>query len=143
MKEEIEALFDRYTREFNNAVAGQPNMDALADQYSEAFIGAAPAGVMVSKNDDDFKKSMSAGFDYQRKIGTRQMRLRGIRIHPIDGLHALATVDWTAVYEAKGETKTIDFVNDYLVRVVDGTAKVFGWITGDEQAEMKKHGIIE
>ena len=38
-------------------------------------------------------------------------------------------------------TPPIDFDVHYLVQKLDGEAKVFGWVSGDEQALLKKHGI--
>jgi len=35
----------------------------------------------------------------------------------------------------------IDFEIHYFVRNFGGTAKIFGWVSGDEQALLKKHGI--
>lgn len=34
-----------------------------------------------------------------------------------------------------------DFTNLYLIRVENTKGKVFGWISGDENAELRKHGI--
>ena len=30
----------------------------------------------------------------------------------------------------------------YFVQKLDGEPKVFGWVSGDEQALLRKHGII-
>lgn len=46
-----------------------------------------------------------------------------------------------ATYDVDGAEKTIDFTNIYLTRLAGGQARVFGWITGDEAAELRKHGI--
>lgn len=37
---------------------------------------------------------------------------------------------------------TVDFDVHYLVQTPDGAAKVFGWVSGDEQALLEQHGII-
>jgi hypothetical protein len=50
-------------------------------------------------------------------------------------------VEWSATYKAKGQEKVIPFTNVYLVRLEGATAKVFGWITGDEEALLRQHGI--
>lgn len=134
-------LFDRYESVFNAALNQDPDLDALGELYEEAFIGAAPAGVMTGSKGVEFKQAMTAGFSRSREIGTRSMKVRRVRVERIDDLHALARVDWRAAYETDGGEKLIDFTNVYLTREQDGAAKVFGWITGDEEAELKKHGI--
>ncbi len=142
MQQAIADLFDRYARLTNAALAGTPDMDAIGDLYDNAFIGASPAGIMTGKKDDEFKKAVVAGFAHYREIGTRRMDVQNVRVEPIDGLHALARVDWRATYDVDRTQKTIDFTNVYLTRIENGRAKVFGWITGDEEGELRKHGIL-
>ena len=36
----------------------------------------------------------------------------------------------------------IDFDVHYFVQKLDGEPKVFGWVSGDEQALLRKHGIL-
>lgn len=46
------------------------------------------------------------------------------------------------VPEQEGALITIDFEVSYLLERRDGKLKVFGWISGDEQAEFRKHGLL-
>ena len=126
----------------NAALVGEPDLEAISDLYDDAFIAASPSGVMTGNKGDEFRKAMTAGFAHYREIGTRQMKIRNVRIEPIDALHALARVDWRATYDVDGTQKAIDFTNAYLIRVNNDRATVFGWITGDEDAELRKQGII-
>jgi hypothetical protein len=53
----------------------------------------------------------------------------------------VAHVAWTATYARKDQPGVaIDFDVHYFVRKLDGEPKVFGWVSGDEQALLKKHG---
>ena len=36
----------------------------------------------------------------------------------------------------------IDFEVHYLVRLAEGEARVFGWMSGDEQALLRQHGVM-
>ena len=55
----------------------------------------------------------------------------------------MAHVAWTATYAGKDLPETaIDFDVHYLVQSLNGEAKVFGWVSGDEQALLKQHGIV-
>lgn len=55
----------------------------------------------------------------------------------------MAHVGWRAWYQRPDLPETvIDFDVHYLVQVLDGRARVFGWISGDEQALLEQHGII-
>lgn len=86
---------------------------------------------------------MAQGYAHYRTIGTKEMRIRDVRLSPIDEHHCLAQVAWTATYARKGEAdKAIDFDVHYLVQQLTGEPKVFGWISGDEKELLKKHGIV-
>jgi hypothetical protein len=85
---------------------------------------------------------MAQGYERYRAIGTKEMTLRHIRLSPIDERHCVAHVAWRATYARKNQPDAkIDFDVHYLVQVLDGEAKVFGWVSGDEQALLKQHGI--
>lgn len=142
MEAAVRTLFERYESLFNRAVHGDVDMDAIGSLYASDVIGASPAGVMCSKNDDGFMQFMAQGYAYYRTIGTKQMRLLDLHIVPIDAHHCLAKAAWSAVYARPDKPDvTIDFDISYMVQQRDGEAKVFGWITGDEQAALKEHGI--
>lgn len=142
MQQAIQDLFQQYERQTNAALAGKSDIEALMELYDDAFIGSSPAGVMTGTKDHEFQKALTAGFSRNCQIGAQRMEIEAMRIEPIDTIHAVVHVDWRARYESGGARKTIDFSSAYLTRVVDGKARVFGWITGDEEAELQKHGVI-
>jgi hypothetical protein len=117
--------------------------DELAALYASEFIAASPAGIMAGKNDDRLKQVMAQGYERYRAIGTKEMRLRDVRLSPIDGHHWLAHVAWTAVYARKGQPDVaIDFDVHYFLQELGGELKVFGWVSGDEQALLRQHAVI-
>lgn len=134
-------LFERYEREFNEGLNGKADLEAIARLYASSFIGASPAGVFAGRNDDELRKVTVEGFKHYRATGVQQMKVRHLDVSPIDDLHGLARVGWSATYRTGDMQKVIDFTNVYLVRVEDSRGQVFGWITGDEAAELRKHGI--
>jgi hypothetical protein len=140
----VRKLFERYEKLFNQSLRGDNlDMDLVASLYTSEFIGAAPAGVIAGKNDNNFKQVMAQGYAHYRDIGTKEMRIRDVRVIPIDDHHCLAHVAWTATYARKDLAETrIDFDVHYLVQALDGDAKVFGWVSGDEEEMLRKHRII-
>jgi hypothetical protein len=142
MQQAIRDLFGRYEKETSAALGGAPDMAAISDLYEDAFIGAAPAGVIAGNKDEDFRKAIATGFARNREIGARQMEVAGLQADEIDAMHALVRVDWRATYDRDGRQMTIDFTNVYLTRLANGKCRVFGWITGDEEAELRKQGIV-
>ncbi|MEK9280828.1 MULTISPECIES: nuclear transport factor 2 family protein [unclassified Bradyrhizobium] len=142
MEADVRKLFERYQRLFNQALDGDVDMDEVASLYASEFIGAAPAGVRTGRNDDQFRQVMAQGYAHYRAIGTKDVRIRNIRLSPIDESHCVAHVAWTAIYTRKGQPDMpIDFDTHYFVQKLNGTPKVFGWVSGDEQALLKQHGI--
>ena len=62
------------------------------------------------------------------------MRIRGIRLSPIDDVHCVAHVAWIATHARDDLARTVvDFEAHYLVLGLDGEAKALGWISGDEE----------
>ena len=143
METSVRQLFERYERFFNQSLGGDIDLDEMASMYASDFIAATPVGVMTGKNDDQLKQVMAQGYARYRAIGTKEMRIRDIRLSPMDGHHCIAHVAWTATYARKDQPDVaIDFDVHYCVQKLDGEPKVFGWVSGDEQALLRKHGII-
>ena len=139
----IREFFDRYQRFFMEALADNLDTDELSALYTSDFIAASPAGVMTGKNDDTLKQAMINGYAYYRAIGTKSMKVRHIRLSRIDELHTVAHVAWTAVYARSSQPDiSIDFEVHYLVQELNGQPKVFGWVSGDEQALLRERGIV-
>ena len=142
METNVRKLFERYERVFNASLHGDVDMDDVAALYASEFIAASPAGVMTGKNDEQLRQAMVQGYARYRAIGTKEMRIRGLRISPIDEHHCVAHVAWRASYVRKDQADVvIDFDVHYLVQQLDAEPKVFGWISGDEQALLREHGI--
>jgi hypothetical protein len=143
MDTSLRKFFERYESSFNQALRGHANIDETANLYAAEFIAASPAGVTTGKNDEQLKRVMAEGYARYRAVGNKDMRLRNIRISPIDEHHCVAHVSWTATYAREEQPDVaIDFDVHYLVQELGKEPKVFGWISGDEQALLKKHGIV-
>ncbi len=153
MQDTIAELFARYEGLVNDALADHADMAAIRDLYTDVFIAAVPAGVSTGAKEGagygpTLEQAMAEGFAHYCAIGTKAMTVQDLRITAIDDPdapvhHALAHVSWRASYDVRGEERLVDFTNAYLVRVAQGRARVFGWVTGDEDAELRKHGIID
>jgi len=143
METSVRKFFERYESSFNQSLGSDIDMDEVAALYASEFIAASPSGVMTGKNDDQRKQVMAQGYAHYRAIGTKAMRIRDVRLSPIDNHHCVAHVAWTATYARKDQPDVaIDFDVHYFVQTLDGEPKVFGWVSGDEQALLRKHGII-
>jgi hypothetical protein len=143
MEGSVRRFFERYESFFNRSLGGDIDTDEAATLYASEFIAASPAGVMAGKNDGHLKQVMKQGYARYRAIGTKQMRLRNVRLSPIDDRHCVAHVAWTATYARKDRPDVaIDFDVHYFIQKLDGEPVVFGWVSGDEEALLRKHGIV-
>ena len=143
METSVRTLFERYESVFSRSLAGDLDLDEVAALYAPEFIAASPAGVRAGKNDDHLRQAMIQGYAHYRAIGTKGMRIRHIRLSPIDDHHCVTHVAWTATYARRDQPDVaIDFDVHYLVQQLDGEPKVFGWVSGDEQALLRERGIV-
>jgi len=143
MESSVKKLFERYESVFNRSLGGDMKMDETAALYASEFIAASPAGVMAGKNNDQLKQVMAQGYARYRAMGTKEMRIRNVRLSAIDDHHCVAHVAWTATYVRKDQPEVaVDFDVHYFVQKLDGEPKVFGWVSGDEQALLRKHNIV-
>jgi hypothetical protein len=143
MHANMRAFFERYERAFKKALGGEPDMAEISSFYAAEFIAASPAGVISGKNDDQLKQVMAQGYARYRAIGTKEMRIRDINISPLDELHCVAHVAWTASYARDHQPDVaIDFEVHYLVQQLKQESRIFGWVSGDEQEQLRKHGIV-
>jgi hypothetical protein len=142
METGVRKLFERYERFVAKALDGEIDVSDIAAVYASAFIGASPAGIMTGRNDGQLKQVMEQGYAHYRAIGTKEMRTRNVSVSPIDEHHCVAHVAWAAIYAREEQSDLqIDFDVHYLVQTLDDGPKIFGWVSGDEQALLKKHGI--
>jgi hypothetical protein len=143
METSVRKLFERYEQSFNRSLHGKTDMDETASFYASEFIAASPLGVMAGRNDETLSQAMIQGYERYRTIGTKEMRIRDVRVVPIDEHHCVAHVAWTAIYIRQDRTNiSIDFDVHYLVQKLDDEPKISGWVSGDENAELRKHGVI-
>jgi len=139
----VRKFFERYASLFKQSLGEDIDMDKVASLYASDFIAASPAGVMTGKNGDQLKQVMEQGYARYRAIGTKEMQIRNVGLSPIDEHHCVAHVAWTATYARQDQADVaIDFDVHYLVQKLDGEPKIFGWVSGDEQALLRQHGII-
>lgn len=139
----MEAFFQRYRDVFNRALGGGLDVNEASALYASEFIAASPKGVATGKNDEALRQAMAQGYARYRAMGLKEMRLRDVQSSPIGDLHAIAKVGWTAIYaRADKPDLALDFDIHYFVQMHAGAPKVFGWVSGDEEDLLRRHGVI-
>jgi membrane-bound lytic murein transglycosylase MltF len=139
----IGQFFERYAQLFNQGLSGEVDLAAVAACYAAEFIAASPAGVSTGRNDAGLRQVMQEGYVRYRALGTKQMRIRRVAITPLDDLHCVAHVAWTAAYAQEAQPDLeIEFTVHYLMQELNAGPQIFGWVSGDEQQLLREHGIV-
>lgn len=140
--EKLDAFFDAYAQKFNESLKGETDVESMVNSFAESFIEASPKGIMEGKNDAEFKKGAVKGYEYYKNIGTKSMDIMDKSITLLDEFHAMVKIGWKGTYEKKnGEALTIEFDVFYMVQELNGSIKIFAYVTGDEEKALKDNGL--
>jgi hypothetical protein len=145
LETKVRALFDAYAKRSDDALQNPPHedVDGVIAAFAPYFVESSPRGVMGGANDARFRTTIPEGFARYRAVGGKHMTIKGLNVIALDHCHAVADVDWDFAYTNKaGESGHVTFTNYYFVTTADGTAKIFGYVTPDEQQAMQDHGLV-
>ncbi len=143
-KAQVERFFAAYAQRFNDSLRQDHpvvDVDGVRDAFAEYFVESSPAGVHGGKNGLLFRWMIPRGFAYYKKLGTTAMNIASIVVDPIDDLHVMARVAWDSRYQKDGREIRVPFENVYLLQLTQAGPKIFAYITGDERALLKQHGL--
>ena len=141
----IERFFEAYAARFARALADPPEVDveATASAFADCFIEAGPRGVSCGRNDETFRAQIPQGYAFYRRIGIRSMAVTTLAPSQLDERHWGVRVGWTAAYDHAGRAGQIEFEVIYLVQMTGGGPKIFAYITGDEEVELRRLGLLD
>jgi hypothetical protein len=137
-------FFNSYADRFNNALkGGTPDIEGTIKSFSDCFIGASPTGVSCGNNNEEFKIAILQGYSFYKSIGVKTMDIISLQTTVLDNFHEMTKVRWKSSFVKKDNSKgSIEFENIYLTQTKENEPKIFTYITGDEQAVLKEHGLI-
>ena len=145
MQPDFNRFFAEYAAAFNRSLGDKVDTDAITRAFADSFIGASPSGIVCGENGEKFRKVLEDGYAFYKAVGTQRISVRKLDVHAIDGDHHLAKVAWRAEYARRDrEPVTIDFDVTYLLQTLPKSEpKIFAFVTGDELAALKKHGLLD
>lgn len=145
MQLEFNRFFHDYAAAFNRSLDASVDDQAIMSAFADHFISAGPAGVQPGSNGEEFREALHKAYAFYKQVGTRRMSVRGLNATPIDELHSMVQVSWTADYEPRGKQPvSIDFEVTYLLQTLPGkTPRIFAFVAGDEMALLKQRGVID
>jgi hypothetical protein len=143
MEPEFARFFENYAAAFNRSLGEIVDDAGLTAAFAPSFIGASPAGVQAGANDEAFRAVLHQAYGFYRQIGTRHVEVAGIDVTPLDALHHMVRVHWSWKGRSKtGETTEVAFDVVYLLQTLEDGPRIFAFISGDEMAAFREHGVI-
>ena len=139
--DDVTSFISDYAEHMNSGVqSGTVDGAFLARCFAEDFIGASPAGVMAARN-EGLADILTRSY---RAMGGTAFVAEDIEVEELAPQSYMATVGWRFDYRrpADGEAGAIRFTNHYFVNTSGGDPKIFAWITPDEQAALREHGLV-
>lgn len=125
--------------------SGVAKGEELAAMFAEYCVASSPAGVFGATVDGGFGRTVSDGVANYKRMGGTAFVMESVAVEPVNELHDLARVGWRFDYTrpADGQSGTIRFENIYFVSRTGTGPRIFAWVTPDEQAALKEHGLAE
>jgi hypothetical protein len=123
--------------------SGQPDGQALAHMFADHCVASSPAGVMGGEGGTSLAQIIPGAIANYRRLGGTRFVMEQVDVTAIDDLHDMARVGWRFDYRrpSDGTDGSVSFQNTYFVTRASGRPKIFAWITPDEQAALKAHGL--
>lgn len=142
--QQLNDFFNLYAQRFNNALKGEtPDIDGSAKSFSKCFVSANPLGVSCGSNNEEFRTAMSQGYAFYKSIGVTTMEIVSLEISILNDFHEMTKIRWKCSYTKKDHSRgSIEFENFYFTHSKQNEHEIFAYITGDEQAVLKKNGLI-
>ena len=133
----VEQFFNDYA-----IVSLKGNADEMAKLYAQSFIAASQTQSSAFTNDEKFIEWLNEVFEFNRKTGLKEMKVKAVESTSI-GKHFLkATVTWAAIFEKK-PTEEINFDIHYILNRSDEGFKIVLYISEEDQEElMKEKGLL-
>jgi hypothetical protein len=140
----IERFFEAYAAQFARALADPADVDveATAAAFADCFVEAGPRGVTCGRNDEAFRAQIPQGYAFYRRIGIRSMRIASLVPTRLDAGHWGVRLGWSAAYASGSAEGTVEFEVLYLLQMTGNGPNIFAYITGDEEAELRRLGLI-
>jgi hypothetical protein len=142
--ESAEQFIRRYGHLMDEGVrSGAVRAEELAAMYAEYCVGSSPAGIFGAQVDAGFETTSSDGVANYKRMGGTAFVVESVAVEPIDELHDMARVGWRFDYirPADRMSGTIRFENVYFLNRAGTAPQIFAWVTPDEQAALKAHGL--
>ena len=137
-------FFNKYSERFNKTINNnEVDVEVTASVFADCFVEASPGGIICGKNNKEFRKAIPEGYKFYKQIGIVSMDIKGSEITNLDRFHDMVKIHWKSSFNKKDATiGSIEFDVIYLIQTLGEESKIFGYITGDEQAALKENGLL-
>jgi hypothetical protein len=136
---EIEQFFAVYEEGANSF-----DPDLVTSQFTAAFMGGDPNGVVCIQNDETFRNAIPERGAFFQQIGFKFARILSVTEAPLDERYTMVKVHWHMVFEKQvGNPLDFKFFITYFLFDPGSGPKVAFYIShDDEQKTMQEAGLI-
>jgi hypothetical protein len=139
------AHFSAYAAAYERSLGERVDSAAIRAFFAEGFVAAGTNGqATAGANDDSFEAMLQQGYRFYKAIGTRSMKVTRVQASGLYENHDSVQVFYKAGYQKKdGSDLTIEFDVLYILQRRQDGAKIIAFVTGDEMALYKQHGLVD
>lgn len=143
-KQQLDDFFNEYASRFNHSLkGGSPDVEGTMASFAGCFVEASPSGVICGQNDQQFRNAIPQGHAFYKNIGITSMDILSKEITLLDNFHSMNKILWRSAYTKQNGTQGgIEFEVVYFVQSRENSHRIFAYITGDEHAALKEHGLV-
>jgi hypothetical protein len=113
----------------------------MVEFYARFVVSADTAGISGNRNDAQFLQSIEQRIDFYRRAGIISMNIASKEVLPLNDSCVMARVNWRSFYENGSSSGELSYEVVYLLRMEMDGPKIFAYVTGDEEEELKKHDL--
>ena len=136
-------FFREYEARIGQVLAGNLDVEAMADAFAACFIRAEPRHIAGEPNEEQLRTVIVQRIAFCRSTGAKSLAIVSVATTALDTYQYRAKVRWRARYEQRDSTEgIIDFTDIYLLRAVGSKPKIFGSITGDVRQLYREQGLV-
>jgi len=138
-------FFHRHADTFSRILTGELDATRLGDSYAESFVAASANGIVqAGHHDERFSEALRDSTEFYRRIGTRRMQVRGVQPQALDDEHDQVRVAFRTDHRRPdGHELGLEFEVTYLLQRREGGPRIFAFVTGDEMALYRAHGLVD
>lgn len=142
---DYDAWFRSYADAYTRSLKGDVEVDLIRSFFAETVLALGVDGSLnaAATGDQAFGDMLIGMYGFYKAMGTRRMTVDRVDVSPLYQNHDRVQVFYRADFlKPDGSAVTIPFDLVYLVQRRDSGPAIFAFISADEMALYRRHGLV-